>query len=281
MYSRILVGYLDTEQGNDALELGRIMAQANRAELLVFTVSDEDNASLADLARSEGADLVVLGSTHRGPVGRVVPGAAVGHLLGAAPCAVAIAPPGFGRPADGDLGWRPLSGDAEDVGMRVVGVGFDGSRASRQALDLAAELAVANGAALRVYAVARKYAHPPAADASGHVPGIPTEAEALREQLHEAVAYLPAEVRALPVFLRGIPAVELTAAVELGVDLLVLGSRPGGPIRRALHSSVSNAVLTAASCPVLIAPQQRDEARRGQSTLLHRPQRLRNLSPTI
>lgn len=254
MYSRILVGYIDTEQGNDALELGRILAQANRAELLIFTVSNANDASLADLAHSEGADLVVLGSTHRGPLGRVVPGATVGHLLGEAPCAVAVAPPGFGHLPDGDLGWRPLSGNAEDAGMRVVGVGFDGSPAAQQALDIAAELAVSNGAALRVYAVARKYAHPPAADASGHVASVPTEAEALREQLHEAVAYLPAETRALPVFLRGIPATELTAAAELGVDILVLGSRSGGPVRRALHGSVSNAVLQKATCPVLISP---------------------------
>jgi nucleotide-binding universal stress UspA family protein len=254
VYSRILVGYLDTEQGRDALELGRILAQANGAELLVFTVSDEDDANLAKLARSEGADLVVLGSTHRGPIGRIVPGATVGHMLAEAPCAVAIAPPGFGRSTDGDLGWHPLSGDAEDVGMLVIGVGFDGSPAAHRALEIATELAVANGAALRVYAVARTYAHPPAADSSGHLLGVLTEAESLREQLQEAVAHLPREARALPVFLRGNPAVELIGAVELGVDLLVLGSRPGGPIRRAVHNSVSNAVLLETSCPVLIAP---------------------------
>lgn len=254
MFSRILVGYLDTEQGNDALELGRIMAQANRAELLIFTAPGEDDESLAGLARSENADLVVLGSTHRGPIGRIVPGSTVGHLLDESPCALAVAPPGFGQPPDGDLGWRPLSGNSEDVGMRVIGVGFDGSRAAYEALDVATELAVANSAALRVYAVARRYAHPPAADASGHVPGVPTEAEALREQLHEAIAYLPAEARALPVFLRGIPATELIVAAELGVDMLVLGSRSGGPVRRALHGSVSSAVLQEATCPVLISP---------------------------
>lgn len=254
MYSRILVGYVDNERGNDALELGRVMARANDAELLVLTLSGEEDTSLADIARADGADLVVLGSTHRGALGRIVPGATVGHLLNEAPCAVAVAPPGFGRLPDGDLGWRPLSGDAEDVGMRVVGVGFDGSPAAHRALDVATELAIANGAALRVYAVARKYARPPAADASGHLPGPPSEAESLREQLHEAVAYLPSEARALPVFLRGIPAVELAEAIQLGVDLLVLGSRPGGPIQRTLHGSVSNAVLLEASCPVLIVP---------------------------
>ena len=256
MFSRILVGYLDTQPGHDALELGRILAQAGGAELLVLTASGKDGEGLAELARSEGADLVVLGSTHRGSLGRVVPGATVSHLLGEAPCAVAVAPPGFDHRDGGDLGWRPLSGDVEDAGMRVIGVGFDGSHAAHGALALATELALKVGAALRVYAVARRYASPPAADPSGHLPGLPSEAEVLREQLHEVVACLPAEVRALPVFLRGAAALELTRAVELGVDLLVLGSRPGGPMRRAMHGSVSNAVLLEASCPVLISPAE-------------------------
>jgi nucleotide-binding universal stress UspA family protein len=256
MFSRILVGYLDTDQGHDALELGRILAQASGAELLVFTASDKNGEDLSELARSESADLVVLGSIHRGSLGRLVPGATVRHLLGEAPCAVAVAPPGFGHRDDGDLGWRPLGGDAEDVGMRVIGVGFDGSPAAQGALDLATELALQAGAALRVFAVARKYAPPPSADPSGHVPGLRSEAEVLREQLHEAVGCLPAEVRALPVFLRGAAAFELSRASELGVDLLVLGSRPGGPMRRALHAGVSNAVLLEVSCPVLICPSR-------------------------
>jgi nucleotide-binding universal stress UspA family protein len=254
VYDRIVVGYLDTEQGRDALELGRILAQASGGEMLVVTASDEDGRDLAQLVRSEGADLVVLGSTHRGPIGRVVPGATVGRLLADAPCAIAVAPPGFGGPADGDLGWRPLSGDAEDVGMRVVGVGFDGSSASREALDAAAELAVTNGAALRVYSVGRNFALPPAADETGQMPGMPTEAEAMRERLHEVVGGLPAEARALPVFLRGNPATELIRAAETGVDMLVLGSRHGGPLRRALHGSVSSAVMQEVHCPVLIFP---------------------------
>jgi nucleotide-binding universal stress UspA family protein len=254
VYSRILVGNLDTEQGRDALELGRVLTRASGGEMLIATATDEDGRDLVQLARSEGADLVVLGSTHRGPVGRVVPGATVRRLLAEAPCAVAVAPPGFGRPLDGDLGWRPLSGGVEDAGMRVVGVGFDGSRAAREALDMAVELAVPNGAALRVYTVARNFAHSPAANATGQTAGLPTEAEVLREQLHEAVAALPAEARALPVFLHGTPAVELIAAAEMGVDLLVLGARRGGPVRRALHGSVSSAVMLEASCPVLISP---------------------------
>lgn len=253
MYSKILVGYVDTDQGRDALELGRILTQASGGEMFVVTASGEDGNDLAQLARSGRADLVVLGSTHRGRVGQIVPGTTVGRLLAAAPCAVAVAPPGFGRAADGDLGWRPLSG-SDDLGMRVIGVGFDGSHAAREALNVAVELAVPNGAALRVYTVARNFAPLPTADTSGQAPGTPSEAEALRELLHETVAGLPAEARALPVFLRGTPAAELTRAAEMGVDMLVLGSRRGGPVRRALHGSVTGTVMSEASCPVLVSP---------------------------
>ncbi len=254
VYEKIIVGYLDTERGRDALELGRVLAGANHAEMLVLTASGEDGRELAELARSEAADLLVLGSSHRGPLGRVVPGATAGRLLGEATCAVAVAPPGFGKSAEGYDGWHPLSGGADDPGLRVIGVGFDGSHAAREALDAAVELALPNGAALRVYTVAHSYARPPAAGAGGQVPGIPSEAQALRDLLHEVVAGLPSEARALPVFLRGNPADELIRAGEAGVDLLVLGSRPGGPIRRTLHGSVSNAVISEATCPVLICP---------------------------
>jgi nucleotide-binding universal stress UspA family protein len=116
VYSRILVGYVDTERGRDALALGRLLSLASGAEMFVVTAPEEEGRDLAELARSRRADLIVLGSTHRGPVGRVVPGATVEKLLGQAPCAVAVAPPGFGLPAgEGDTGWHPLGEDAEDA----------------------------------------------------------------------------------------------------------------------------------------------------------------------
>lgn len=253
MFRRVLVGYQETERGRDALELGQILARANGAEMVIATAPAEDGGGLAQMARSHEADLIVLGSTHRTPIGRILPGATVDRLLGDAPCAVAVAPEGFGRPADGGFGWRPLSGDAEDVGMRVIGVGFDGSGAAHEALDLAAELAIHNGAALRVYAVApRLTTHPGALDSQA--PSVPSNAEKLRKQLHNAVADLPAEARALPVFLWGAPSIELVAAAENGVDMMVLGSRGGGRMQRALYGSISGTVIQEAPCPVLISP---------------------------
>jgi nucleotide-binding universal stress UspA family protein len=254
VYGKIIVGYQDSEQGRDALVLGRSLAQACGAEMLVATAPTEGGEDLAELARSERADLLVLGSTHRGPVGRVVPGAMAYRLLKGGPCAVAIAPPGFGRPPDGDSGWRPLGGDAEDLGMHVIGVGFDDSPAARQALEIAAELAVRAHAALRVYAVALKHRDLPIGVLGGPQEISSAKPEPLREALHSAVAGLPAEARALPVFLRGFPAAELLGAAECGVDLLVLGSESGGPVRRAFAGSVSSAVLERATCPVLVSP---------------------------
>jgi nucleotide-binding universal stress UspA family protein len=254
MYRKIVIGYQDTEQGRDALELGKALARACDAEMLVATVPTEDGRDLAELARSERADLIVLGSTHRGTVGRVLPGAMAYRLLGEAPCAVAVAPPGFGRPADGDSGWRPLGGEVEDAGLRVIGVGYDDTPAARVALRAAAEMAVANGATLRVFTVALKQANASGEGLGALQPGTPTETEKLQRALHGAVAGLPAEARALPVFLRGFPAAELLDAAKCGVDLLVLGSEAGGPVRRAFAGSVSSTVLERAACPVLISP---------------------------
>ena len=254
MYGRILVGYVDTKQGRDALALGRVLAQANAAEMMVATAPGEGGTDLARIAREKDVDLIVLGASHRSPIGRVVPGATVERLLNDAPCAVAVAPPGFGQPADGDSGWRPLAARAGDAGLRVIGVGYDGSRAADEALATAVELAIPNGAALRVYTVARNYAHVPGANGDSRGPGVPTEAELLLETLHRAVGALPAAARALPVFIRGFPERELIEATRYGVDLLVLGSRAGGPLRRLLHHSVTSAVMREASCPVLISP---------------------------
>ena len=136
--------------------------------------------------------------------------------------------------------------------MRVVGVGYDGSGAAKEALAMAVQLALHNGAALRVYTVAPKHVLP--ADQAQVRAATESETERLRALLHEAVADLPAEVRAQPVFLRGEPAAELIKASKAGVDLLVLGSRGGGPLRRMLHQSVTSTVMQRVTCPVLISP---------------------------
>jgi nucleotide-binding universal stress UspA family protein len=252
MGSKIVVGYLDTERGRDALALGGILGRALDAEVAVITVAEGEE--LATAAREQDADLVVLGSTHRGPLGRVVPGTTMEHLLSGTPIAVAVAPPHFAAREEAEADWKPLDGAGEDTGMRVIGVGYDGSPGARGALEHATELALRNGAALRVYTVVRK-AVPIAPDAPmTPSPTAPTELESRRAELHEAVAALPGEVRAQPVILRGFPAPELVKACGLGVDLLVLGTHVRGHVGRLLHKNVAGEVVLEAPCPVLICP---------------------------
>ena len=76
---------------------------------------------LHEAAEEEGASLIVIGSTHRGPLGRVVIGSVGELLLSATPCAVAVAPHGFR--------------DRKPDSIGVVGVGFSGSDESRDAFD--------------------------------------------------------------------------------------------------------------------------------------------------
>jgi nucleotide-binding universal stress UspA family protein len=254
MPGTIVVGYLDTERGKDAMALGQILARAEDAKLEMVTAAEGE--ALAAAAREKGAGLVVLGSTHRGPLGRIVPGTTMEHILGGAQVAVAVAPPRFADRAAGasKAGWQPLDGNGEDTGMRVIGVGYDASPGARAALEYATDLARRNGAALRVYTVVRK-AVPIAPNAPmTPAPTVPTELDTRRAELHEAVASLPPEVRAQPVLLRGFTVPELVKAASLGVDLLVLGTHVRGHVGRLLHKNVAGEVALEASCPVVICP---------------------------
>jgi nucleotide-binding universal stress UspA family protein len=254
MYGKLIVGYRETAQGRDALELGNVLARAFGAEMQIATVDGDPGGSLAALARSEGADLIVLGSSHRGPLGRIVPGATAYRVLAEGGCAIAVAPAGFAERSAEESGWHPLAANEDEIGLHVIGVAYDGSAAARHALDVAAELAIANGAALRVYTVA--VTRPEVAVAASPQAIGSAEPARLRDSLLEAVAKLPPEARALPVYLRGFPAAEILGAVECGVDLLLMGSRGDGPLRRGLLGSVSTTVLERAGCPVIVSPSR-------------------------
>jgi nucleotide-binding universal stress UspA family protein len=83
----------------------RLLSQAD--ELLGDTdaerhavASTTTATGLRTLAESEGAAVIVFGSAHDGPMGRVHPGSAARRLLQNARCAVAFAPSGFSERAD-------------------------------------------------------------------------------------------------------------------------------------------------------------------------------------
>jgi len=281
VFRRILIGLKRAEGGRDAIALGRLLAEASGASMVVATVSaragraeaeelagyvrtqmgglgaearwvraSSPAAGLGDLARSWGADLIVLGPSHRAAAGGSFFGGTAERLLHRAGCAVAVAPRGL-QPADSGER-QPLDEESVDRGLRLIGVGFDGSLGAEEALRAASELAVRNQAALRVFTVA-----PPGPGGESAEFGNPAwnPGVELRETLHRAVSELPAETRAEPILLRGSSVAQLAEEAQKGIDLLVMGSHAFGPLGRTLYGSVVSELLPRAPCPLLIFPR--------------------------
>jgi nucleotide-binding universal stress UspA family protein len=208
-------------------------------------------------AVAEQADLIVVGSSHHGPVGHVLLGSVGERLLSGAPCALAIAPRGHALRESRRIG--------------VIAVAFNGSPEAHHALRAAHELARRTDAALRVLMVVE----PPAA-IPGHfvpLPGLEPligieRAEAMQRQEQAAQNALDSALAALgggPAIARHVlfgtdPAAAILDTARTGVDLLVLGSRAYGPVRRALVGSVSSAVVRRTPCPVLVTPRVGESA---------------------
>jgi nucleotide-binding universal stress UspA family protein len=94
--------------------------------------------ALHRLARKESAELLVVGSSHRGPTGHTMLGGQTLAALNGSSCAVAIAPRGYGM---------------AEPEVRTVGVGDAGTAESALAVRTAQELAERHRAALEVRAV--------------------------------------------------------------------------------------------------------------------------------
>jgi nucleotide-binding universal stress UspA family protein len=282
-FSKIVVGINDRPEAEDAIALGRSLAEASGAKLIlaaVFPYSplpigieayeealDEDSSALFEraaarlsgldvetravgggspahglneLAEAERPDAIVVGSTHRGALGRVFPGSVGERLLAGAPCPVAIAPHGYA---------------GENDGLRVIAVGYDGRRESKLALGVARELASEHGAALRLLTVAE-----PPVMIRQYSDLLRLTASEYRERLNQGLEELPPETDAEGKLIEGLgtelrladPADFLIAELERDVDLLVIGSRGYGPVRRVLLGGVSAKVIRSAPCPVLV-----------------------------
>ena len=209
--------------------------------------------ALEELAEDEQADLLVIGSTALGPVGRVVIGSVGGRLMHGSPCAVAVAPKGY-RDTDPDI-------------PQKIGVCWDGSPESELALDTAIRFAGIGGGELFLLT-----AVDPNAYVYASYPGVFTipDEEALRRtaeaNLAEGLARVPHGVPATGETIFGYPASVLSQrAADSDFDLLIAGSRGYGPMRRVLLGGVSERLMRKAHCPVVIVPrgahiEERDEA---------------------
>ena len=241
LYKKVVAGYEDNERGQDALALAQQIVERDGGKLNVVNVEKGSPAdALQALAERGDADLIVLGSTHRAAFGSVAPGSVAERLLKGARCRLVIAPRGYGRE------------DHSQDRLRVIAVGYDGMAESQAALDEAAALARKFGASMRVIGVT---APVPAMGAAAAAQAEPAQGTDFQTRLHEAVAELEGELRALPVLERGDPVEKLLEAAGMGVDLLILGSRGFGPLMRLLIGSVSSRVIRGAPCPVMVVPR--------------------------
>jgi|SoiMethySBSTD1v2_1073268.scaffolds.fasta_scaffold115722_3 nucleotide-binding universal stress UspA family protein len=227
-------------------------AMLARFALMLLDVEDVERRLLVDhsparalkaAAEQTDAGIIVVGSSHVGRLGRVLPGSTAERLLHGAPCPVAVVPVGFG--AHG-LPEHP-----------VIGCGYKVTEDGAAALGAAEELALALGGSLQVTHVVEP---PSYLYDSGEMPlNMPeldarTRADAERV-LTERVSRLSARLHNAEGTVEvGRPADRLIGLTE-GVDVMVVGSRGYGPLKAVLLGGVSGQLIRSAACPVIVVPR--------------------------
>lgn len=283
IFTRVLVGHDGGGHADDALALGRLIAERSGAELVLVSVvpnpvggsfvpalpadahtelvtkarasleakADEVSATfeieqssspshgIENVARQIGADLVVVGSSSSAEPGKTKAGRKARQLMSGGVSAVAIAPDGF----------------AEHGSIDRIGVGVDGSEESRLAAEAAIGLAN-DGSTLHLISVAAGFADEWGRWGSTYP--LADMAEATRESssllLSEMAEIVPDRLETQKILLEGTAPIRLAEATA-GLDLLCLGSRAYGPVRRVLLGSVSSDVVNHAGSAVLVVPR--------------------------
>jgi nucleotide-binding universal stress UspA family protein len=238
--SRAASRAVETSVSRDATKAVRNDVYRAGVHARAIAVPDGSPArALHHIAESERADLIVVGSDRQGPIGRVLAGNVTSGALYGAPCPVAVAPRGLA---------------ARNPVLHTVGVGYDATPEAKQALELARAVAKTTDALLELICVVA----PP-------VPLGPWAVEVTsmndsERSEHERVEALAAaalrnlDVLATAQVVEGRPDTEL-ADRSSGLDLLVVGSRGYGPLKRLMLGSTSSKLVRSAACPVIVVPR--------------------------
>lgn len=285
MERKLLIGYDGAGNSEDGLVLGGILAKALSADAIVASVLshldwvgsedeshkmlEDEQARIAEAARARlpGIEIetiargdsstahaldrlieerdpiaMAIGSAHRGTVGRAFGGNVGRTLLSGALCAIAVAP-------------RIYSGAPAQSVLKIA-VAINGSPESNTALATSVALARGLRASLTVLTVAEPvrygYAVPfSVVDARALEEDMRKQAQRVLDKALNATGDLPVERR----LLQGEPA-DLIADATAGHDLLVVGSRGYGPVKRALLGGVSAKLAQVVKCPLLVLPRR-------------------------
>lgn len=249
----VLVHVWDTAAGAHA-DAGDVEHPAQSAPGMLLDLQQENRLQAAPAAVVHGAvspgaglreqvdevqpDLLVLG-TSGGPVGHTGLSRDLQQALHGGGCALAVAPRGLA---------------AAGVTLRRVGVAFAPKAAGEAAVDCARILAEQDGAALHAMTVIPPLPATAMTGPFATVALLTTNGGGARRRVarvlerHGAVAHV----------VDGMPAPALIAFSQ-EVDLLVLGARGHGAVRRLVLGSTTADVIRDASCPVLVV--RRDHRR--------------------
>ena len=284
-YEKIVVGYDDSDEAKDALALGRQIADATGAELIVSHVflfhpmmrGGIDSAELEEEHALDERIAAVAGDI--GATSRNVDSPSVARGLHemadeAGADLVIVGSSRHGRAGQTVLGNVALalmhgspcavavapSGYREraDEPVSAFVVGYDGSPESKLALESARDLARAHDAALRLVTVVEP---PPivvgkSGGTSGgwHALKESIEDEA-RAKLEAAQSSAPGGVTVEATLVSGDPVAALADAAKGRGSMLVLGSRAYGPVRRVLLGSVTRALADRSPAPLIVYPR--------------------------
>jgi len=186
--------------------------------------------------------LVVIGSSHRGPIGRTLAGTTADSLMHGTSCGIAIAPSSYSERVDAALG--------------RIAIAFDGSPESWTALETAIGLVEITGGSLTVLTVADylSYGYSTTWSVLSEGELEDSERREKRRLLDTALGRIPDGLPSKGRMLIGDAGVEL-AEVSSDFDLLVTGSRGYGPLRRTILGSTTRQLVGASACPVLVLPR--------------------------
>jgi nucleotide-binding universal stress UspA family protein len=287
MPGTIVVGFDGSDHADDALALGRLLATASAAELVVVCAYPDDplgdSATAAELAQGMREDAEAHLARAREIIGaqgssgfRAIAGASPSQVLHELAeqlraRTIVVGPTHHGTALRRLTGSTPEhvlnhapcpvavapDGYARRAAgaLRRISVAYDGGDESQHALAAAAALARDTGARLRLVNVVN-------AAAVGMYPPLDVStydelAQLTREEARGRLAAAAADLDGIAVetdVLDGEPDVALVEDSHAD-DILFAGSRGHGPFRRVLVGSVSSHLLREAVCPVVIVPR--------------------------
>jgi nucleotide-binding universal stress UspA family protein len=199
-------------------------------DLRIHVISGSAPHALHETASRVGAGIIVVGSTHRGAVGRIALGNTTDRVIDRAPCPVAVAPRGFRD---------------EVVAPERVGVAFVDTPGGRAALRAGAAIARHTEAGLIAYTVIES--HTRNRDRA-------RAEEAVERAIAEHVHDIRCEARVLTD-----GGVDALVEESRGLDFLVRGSRGYGPVPTPLALGLPSKLARRVACPFVVVPPGVDQ----------------------